>query len=125
SSRPLSALPPTAALRRCAAPPARARRPRLGQVVEAPARSGPRPPGPQGGMRTPAEIVDAAAPARVLVFGSLPGSGRDLDLLVRDADLPPIEHALAREGVRNRGDAWVRFRACTADAAALGPAPTW
>ena len=67
-------------------------------------------------MRTPAEIVDAAAPARVLVFGSLPGSGRDLDLLVRDADLPPIEQALAREGFRNRGDEWVRFRDCTADA---------
>ena len=76
-------------------------------------------------MRTPAEIVDAAAPARVLVFGSLPGPGRDLDLLVRDADLPPIEQALAREGFRNRGDEWVRFRDCTADAVDLVQASSW
>src|SRR5207302_3845647 len=49
----------------------------------------------------------------------------DLDLLVRDADMPPIEQALARDGFRNRGDEWVRFRDCTADAVELVQASTW
>jgi thymidylate kinase len=76
-------------------------------------------------VRTPAEIVDAAAPRRVLVFGSLPGVGRDLDLLVRDADLAPLRAVLAHEGFRSRGDEWVRFRDCTADAIDLVPTSAW
>ena len=37
-------------------------------------------------------------PGRVLVFGSLPGAGSDLDLLVRDEDLSAL-----RTGARRRG----------------------
>lgn len=76
-------------------------------------------------MRSPSEIVDGAAPGPVLVFGSPPGKGRDLDLLVRDADLAPLQDVLAREGFRNRGDEWVRFHDGTADAIDLVPASAW
>jgi len=76
-------------------------------------------------MTEPAKIVDAAAPRRVLVFGSYPGSGRDLDLLVRDDDRPAIEQALASAGFRNRGIEWVRFRDLTAEAVDLVPASAW
>src|SRR5205807_2053238 len=73
----------------------------------------------------PAAIVDAAAPGRALVFGSLPGAGRDLDLLVRDDDVPALGAALAEAGFRRDGDEWVRFHDCTADAVDLVPASTW
>jgi thymidylate kinase len=76
-------------------------------------------------MTEPAKIVDAAAPRRVLVFGSHPGSGRDLDLLVRDDDRPAIEQALEASGFRNKGIEWVRFRDCTAEAVDLVPASAW
>jgi thymidylate kinase len=76
-------------------------------------------------LRAPADIADAAAPGRVLVFGSLPGAGRDLDLLARDGDLTPIPDALVREGFRNRGDEWVRFNGGSADAIDLVPASAW
>lgn len=69
--------------------------------------------------------ADAAAPSPVLVFGSLPGVGRDLDLLVRDDDLAAIRAALADEGFRNRDDEWARFRECTVDAIDLVPASAW
>jgi len=76
-------------------------------------------------VRTAASIVDAAAGERVLVFGSLPGAGRDLDLLVPDDALAGLREALAREGFRNRGDEWVRFAGGTAEAVDLVPASAW
>src|SRR2546430_14302967 len=75
--------------------------------------------------RSPSEVVDAAALGPMLVLGSPPGQGRDLDLLVRDADLTPLRDALACEGFRNRADEWVRFQGCTADAIDLVPASAW
>ncbi len=72
-----------------------------------------------------AHAADAAAPAPVLVFGSLPGAGRDLDLLVRDDELAAIRAGLDREGFRSRGDEWARFRDCTVDAVDLVPASEW
>src|SRR5205823_12272351 len=83
---------------------------------------------PAGGaarMRGPAQIVDAAAPGPVLVFGSLPGTGRDLDLLVRDEDLAALRDSLDRAGFRNRGDEWVRFADGGAAAIDLVPASAW
>jgi thymidylate kinase len=76
-------------------------------------------------VSTPAEIVATAAPEPVLVFGSLPGAGRDLDLLVPDDALGALREALAREGFKSRGDEWVRFAGGTADAVDLIPASTW
>lgn len=76
----------------------------------------------------PADVaseVDAALDGRVLIFGSLPPAGRDLDLLAR----PPQEEALAghleRAGFLNRGRSWARFRDCGADVVELVPAAAW
>jgi thymidylate kinase len=74
---------------------------------------------------TPARIVDACAPRTVLVFGSPPGAGRDLDLLVRDDDLEVLRLALARAAFRNREDEWVRFADGSADAVDLVPVSAW
>jgi thymidylate kinase len=76
-------------------------------------------------MSSPAAIVDAAATGRVVVVGSLPDTGRDLDLLVRDGDVPPIEIALAAAGFRNRFGEWARFAECTAEGVDLVPASSW
>jgi thymidylate kinase len=61
----------------------------------------------------------------VLVFGSLPGAGRDLDLLVPDDALAGLREALTSEGFRNRSDEWVRFADGTAEAVDLVPASAW
>ena len=67
---------------------------------------------------TAAEIVDAAAREPVLVFGSLPPEGRDLDLLTRDPE--PIAAALRREGFVSRGaHEWARFAHCSVEAVDL------
>lgn len=74
---------------------------------------------------TIAERIDSIAGEGVLVFGSPPPAGRDLDLLVR----PPAERAvaaeLAAEGFVRRGHEWVRFAASTATAVELVPAEVW
>jgi hypothetical protein len=75
--------------------------------------------------RDAARVVDDASPRAVLVFGSLPGAGRDLDLLVRDEDLDAIRSGLDREGFRSQGDEWVRFAAGSAEAVDLLPASSW
>lgn len=72
-----------------------------------------------------ARVVDAAGPGPVLVFGSLPGLGRDLDLLVRDAELPTLRDALADAGFRSRDDEWVRFQDGTVEAVDLVAGSTW
>jgi len=76
-------------------------------------------------VRTPAAIVDAAAPRPLLVFGSLPGAGRDLDLLVPDDALAGLQETLAGEGFLNCGEEWVRFADGTAEAVDLIPASSW
>src|SRR5829696_3301208 len=72
---------------------------------------------------TAAALVDAAAPERVLVLGSFPPPGRDLDLLARKAGRDAIADALAGEGFAPRGpglaparpwvEQWVRFSDAT------------
>jgi hypothetical protein len=71
-----------------------------------------------------AKLVDAATRERVLVLGSYPPTGRDLDILARPAAREEIGAALAREGFIARGPAlaparswvqqWVRFSDGTA-----------
>src|SRR2546422_8795930 len=62
-----------------------------------------------------ARTVDAAAGGRVLVFGSLPPEGRDLDILARPAQRKAIAAALTREGLLTKdGARWVAFGDCTA-----------
>jgi thymidylate kinase len=71
-----------------------------------------------------AKLVDGEAPERVLVLGSYPPSGRDLDVLARPAGREAIGAALARDGFIARGPGlaparawvqqWVRFSDGTA-----------
>jgi len=70
-------------------------------------------------------IVDRAAGGRVLVFGSLPPVGRDLDLLVRPAEEESVARALAQEGFVSRGVERVVFKGCSAYTVDLVPAGRW
>src|SRR5947209_20292518 len=54
--------------------------------------------------RAAARALDAALDAPVLVIGSLPPDGRDLDLLVRD--VASLESSLAAAGFRRDGEGW-------------------
>lgn len=72
-----------------------------------------------------ADLVDAAAAGPVLVFGSPPPGGRDLDLLVRPVEEEALTSALEREGFERRDVEWVRFRDCTAEAVDVVPVAHW
>jgi thymidylate kinase len=72
-----------------------------------------------------ARAVDAAADGRVLVFGSAPPHGRDLDLLARGLQEAAIAARLATDGLHNRGVQWVAFRGCTAAGVELISAADW
>ncbi len=80
-----------------------------------------------GGVSTleSARIVDGAARGRVLVHGSPPGEGRDLDLLVRPDSEAPVGAALEAQGFRRVGHRFVRFRCGTCEQVELFPADWW
>lgn len=61
-----------------------------------------------------AATVDAAASGRVLVLGSLPPAGRDLDILARSPERDRIERALCAAGLLRKGSDFALFRACSA-----------
>jgi thymidylate kinase len=71
------------------------------------------------------ELIDRAVEGRVLVFGSAPPAGRDLDLLVRPAERAAAEAALTAAGFDRRGEQWVRFASCRAEPVDLVPAAEW
>lgn len=77
------------------------------------------------GMTTAAEIVDRAAGGPVVVIGSLPPQGRDLDVLVGPDDERSITARLAQEGFARRGVTWARFAACDAEVVDVLPAASW
>jgi thymidylate kinase len=72
-----------------------------------------------------AERIDALLEARVVVFGSPPPAGRDLDLLVRPAEEAALRAWLGAEGFLERGGEWVRFRSCTAESLDVVPLAAW
>ena len=72
-----------------------------------------------------AELVDAAAVDRVLVHGSPPGEGRDLDLLARPDSESSVRAALVRAGYRSADRRLVRFRQGTCEQVELFPADWW
>lgn len=76
-------------------------------------------------MRRAHEIVDAAAGGRVLVFGSLPPGGRDLDLLVRREHDQAIVAALEAEGFQRQGHELARFSGCSVEPVELIDAGSW
>lgn len=60
-------------------------------------------------METAARL-DAATPEPVLVIGSLPPGGRDLDLLVRPSAAAALAQLLGEQGFHHRrGHVWARF----------------
>jgi thymidylate kinase len=61
-----------------------------------------------------ARLVDEAAVGRIVVLGSLPPDGRDLDLLLRADDRRAVSERLAAEGFIASGADWVRFSGCSA-----------
>ena len=71
------------------------------------------------------DLIDAATKEPVLVFGSLPPAGRDLDLLARPAAAASLGAALSREGFVSAGWSWASFRNCSAEIVEVVPASTW
>ena len=66
-------------------------------------------------------LVDGAASGPVLVFGSLPPAGSDLDLLVRPAEEVALRKALREAGLAEMGRELVRFRCGAAYGVELEP----
>lgn len=75
-------------------------------------------------MNAAAEL-DRTLDRRVVVYGSLPPHGRDLDLLVRDGDLADLEAGLHRLGYTQRGAEWTRSRDCDLDVIDPALASEW
>ena len=70
--------------------------------------------------------LEGILPDRVVVFGSLPPDGRDLDLLVlRRQERTAVAQWLAQHDFEERGDRWVRFGDVAVTAVELVPAETW
>ena len=72
-----------------------------------------------------AHAVDQAAGARVVVFGSPPPDGRDLDLLAREPQQRAVEACLSSQGMPGKRGKWVAFRNCAAAGVELVPAADW
>jgi thymidylate kinase len=72
-----------------------------------------------------AQLVDAVVAEPVLVFGSQPPAGRDLDLLVRPHEEETIVATLQHEGFVRRGRHWACFHACSVDSVEIVPASNW
>jgi thymidylate kinase len=75
--------------------------------------------------RAVVEVIDSVAADRVLVFGSLPPDGRDLDLLVRPSEEEALARAFALQGMLPRNHKWVIFRNCSAYRVELVPVRSW
>src|SRR5438045_1055885 len=72
-----------------------------------------------------AESIDRILRAPVLVFGSLPPAGRDLDLLAGSNEQEVLAAWLEREGFLERGGEWVRFHDCGVESLDLVPVSAW
>ena len=72
-----------------------------------------------------ASLVDDAGTVPLLVVGSVPPGGRDLDLLVPDEEVGALEHLLASAGYEGRDGEWIRFGLGTADAVDVIALSSW
>ena len=66
-------------------------------------------------------LVDAAVGERVVVLGSPPPEGRDVDLLVSPQAERALAHALATAGFAQHGGEWIRFSGCSVEGLDLVP----
>ncbi|MHB8294034.1 MAG: dTMP kinase [Acidimicrobiales bacterium] len=89
--------------------------------------------GRPAGLRAPSELatrslarlVDGLVCAPVLVHGSLPGHGRDLDLLVRAPEETALVEGLSAHGFLRAGCQQARFRCGSVEMAEVIPAAYW
>lgn len=72
-----------------------------------------------------AQSIDDGLGEHVLVYGSLPPEGSDLDLLVRPEQQQAVEAALRAAGFERRDDEWARFSGTTADLVEWTSAASW
>ena len=70
-------------------------------------------------------LIDALIERPVLVFGSLPPVGRDIDLLARDPELRALAAGLQGAGFSESDGVWVRFEHCSASVVELVDAASW
>lgn len=64
------------------------------------------------------DLIDRSAARTILVFGSLPPAGRDLDILARGPEYDQLCEQFSRAGLRRVGHRWAafgRFSACAVD----------
>jgi thymidylate kinase len=81
---------------------------------------------PSAGLAADAAgLIDRRAGGRVLVFGSTPPRGRDLDLLARPPEEMRLAAILEEEGFVPGGRHWALFRNCSAYGVELVPASEW
>lgn len=71
------------------------------------------------------EAIDSVARERVLVFGSLPPNGRDIDLLVREADVTGIVSCLRDADFQRCRQKLALFRDCSVCVVELVEAGEW
>lgn len=72
-----------------------------------------------------AELVDRSVDRRLIVFGSVPPDGRDLDLLVPDAGVQQLAATLSAAGFRSRQETWARFAGCGVEVIDVVAASSW
>lgn len=72
-----------------------------------------------------ADEVDALVEARVLVHGSLPPGGRDLDILARPPEMNALLEGLPARGYVRKGNELARFRGGTVDLVDMAPSSWW
>ena len=77
------------------------------------------------GSASQAELVDGCVDRRLIVFGSVPPEGRDLDLLVPDASVQQLAATLSAAGFRSNQETWVRFAGCGVEAIDVVAASSW
>jgi thymidylate kinase len=79
----------------------------------------------QAGSGPAYTAIDRALSRRVLLYGSLPPHGRDLDLLARAPERRAIEARLAAAGFCTREDQWARFADCSVEVVELADPASW
>lgn len=72
-----------------------------------------------------AQLVEEAVQRRVVVYGSPPPEGRDLDLLVRPTEREALEAALLAAGFSQRGSLFARFGEGSPEIVELSDAHGW
>jgi len=80
---------------------------------------------PQSASWAALALIDLIIQHRILIFGSLPPHGRDLDLLVHPADDAKVQTKLRESGFVRCGNEWALFRGCSGCVVHLVRADTW